>query len=417
MPPREAASLVYSTDALKHRAIKAGLSQEEVEAIVNNNVKSLAQLAFAISPPGTAPSDDAIKEFFAGQVGVTLATITSLKLLIFEAHTLVVANIKNEITKKDDVSTQSFLPAAERDRRIQEQQGRLQGLRLRGDEECAYANYDLVFSMMERDCLTYHPPEKFVTRRFELLQKKPGKEITLEHNSLTVKEKQGDYTCSTRTELELFQAMRRRALTFDLVGLCRYEVFNSYHSELLQHLQEEPPPGYNHTSLIQVLRADRAAFLLIAEQITSLKRNASGELPLEKYLPNILSKPSVSFHLPPSGDEHSEQAGSSEGKFQQTKARREPKSCTCPKPCSWREGQRKRKAQRKETRTRSERSQGAHRQIIGEPKRSAHMLALQHEFRVQRRQPWRTMQSWTPYLCRAWLSQAAWATTTLMTAT
>ena len=96
--------------------------------------------------------------------------------------------------------------------------------------------------------------------------------------------------------------MRRRALTFDLVGLCRYEVFNSYHSELLQHLQhlqEEPPPGYNHTSLIQVLRADRAAFLLIAEQITSLKRNASGELPLEKYLPNILSKPSVSFHLLP----------------------------------------------------------------------------------------------------------------------
>ena len=129
--------------------------------------------------------------------------------------------------------------------------------------------------MMERDTLIYLPPQKFITRRFELQQRKPGKEIILDQNALTVKDKQSEYTCSTRTELELFQETRRRALTLDLVGLCRYEVFNSYHSELLQHLQEEPPPGYNKTSLIQILRADRAAFLHSAEQISTLKRDSA----------------------------------------------------------------------------------------------------------------------------------------------
>ena len=68
-------------------------SSEEVEAIVNNNDKSLSLLAFAISPPGTAPNADAFKEFFPGQVGVTLATIKWLQLFIFQAHRLVVANI------------------------------------------------------------------------------------------------------------------------------------------------------------------------------------------------------------------------------------------------------------------------------------------------------------------------------------
>ena len=296
--PIEAASLVYSTDALKYRAAKAGLSTED-DAIINNNVKSLAQLAFAIRPPGTSPSDDAVKDFFSNQVAVNLATITGLKLLIFEAHTLVVANIKSEISKKDHSSSTNFLPPAERGRRVKEQHERLQGLRFRGDEECAHSNYDLVFSMMERDNLICLPREKFVTRRFELQQRKPGKEIILDQNALTVKDKQSEYTCSTRTELELFQAMRRRALTSDLVGLCRYEVFNSYHSELLQHLQEEPAPGYTKTSLIQLLRADRAAFLHIAEQISTLKRDSAGELPLEKHLPLVLSKPTVTFHLLP----------------------------------------------------------------------------------------------------------------------
>ena len=141
--------------------------------------------------------------------------------------------------------------------------------------------------------------EKFVTRRFELQQRKPSKEIVLDQNALTIKDKQLEHSCSTRYELELFQAMRRRALTFDLVGLCRYEIFNAYHSELLQHLQEELPPGYTKTSLVQILRADRSAFMHIAETISTLKRDAAGELPLERHPPIVLSRPAVTFHLLP----------------------------------------------------------------------------------------------------------------------
>ena len=46
---REASSLVHSTAALRDRASKAGLSTEEIDAIVDSNVLSMAQMAFAIS--------------------------------------------------------------------------------------------------------------------------------------------------------------------------------------------------------------------------------------------------------------------------------------------------------------------------------------------------------------------------------
>ena len=91
-------------------------------------------------------------------------------------------------------------------------------------------------------------PEKFITRRTELLQKKPLKQLSLYNDSLTVKEKPSDHVCSTRTELELVQALRRRALAFDLIGLISYETMNNYHADLPSHLQEDAPPGYCNTT-------------------------------------------------------------------------------------------------------------------------------------------------------------------------
>ena len=296
---REASSLVHSSAAFKDRAAKAGLSREEIDAVVESGITSMAQMAFAVSPPGTAPSEAEIRAFFQGRTPVTMGTITSTKLLIFQCHTLVVADIKSEVTKKDDSTSHSSLPSAERDRRIEQQKKKLCGLRFKGDEEVAHSCYDLVFTLLEKDTLVYLPPDRFVTRRFELLQKKPPKQLTLDNDSLTIKEKPSDFVCSTRTELELLQALRRRALAFDLVGLVPYDVMNSYHSELMSHLQDDAPPGYNNTSVTQVLRADRAAFLYMAETITSLKRNAAGDMPLAVALPTVLTRPTVTFHLLP----------------------------------------------------------------------------------------------------------------------
>ena len=49
----------------------------------------------------------------------------------------------------------------------------------------------------------------------------------------------------------------------------------------------------------QIMRADRAAFGKIAEKISTLKRDSSGELPMDKELANLESDSSINFHVLP----------------------------------------------------------------------------------------------------------------------
>ena len=205
---------------------------------------------------------------------------------------------KNKVHKADE-SVKTKLAPAERDNRIKDQKARLEGLRFRGEEECSHQSYDLVLHMLEKDTLLYLPPDKFPTRRHELLQKKAPKEITIDQSALIVRDKHMELTCATTTELEATNALRRRALAFDLVKACDFHVMNAFHADLFDHLHQTPPLGYSSVSLAQLLRADRAAWVLIAERITTLKRDEQGKLPLEAELQQVLSHPSVTFHLLP----------------------------------------------------------------------------------------------------------------------
>ena len=137
-----------------------------------------------------------------------------MRRLIFEAQTLLSADLQNKVHKADE-SVKTKLAPAERDNRIKDQKARLEGLRFRGEEECSHQSYDLVLHMLEKATLLYLPPDKFPTRRHELLQKKAPKEITIDQSALIVRDKHMELTCATTTELEATNALRRRALAFD----------------------------------------------------------------------------------------------------------------------------------------------------------------------------------------------------------
>ena len=177
--------------------------------------------------------------------------------------------------------------------------------------------------------MTYLGPEKFPTRRNELLQKKPSKEITIDQSQLIVKEKQAELTCSTITELEVSNAFKRRALAFDLAGAITYSVMAAYHADLLDHLHLPSPPGYSPVSVQQVLRADRAAFLYMSERSTTLKRNATGDLPLDTLLPSVLIQPTVAFHLLPLSGPATKASSSNKATVTERKRSRTP---TRPQP-------------------------------------------------------------------------------------
>ena len=334
-------TLTESAAAFENRAREVGLLPGEIASLKNAGIISLARLAFALCPPGQTPSDTQVDQILGNpDAGVTAGTRAAVKRLVFESHTLIVAELQQKV-KHGDEGVASTLAPAERESRLESQRRRLTGLSLVADEECAFESYNLVHNMLQQHVLLYLAPEKFATRRAELQSKKPAKELVLDaKQGVTVKDKALDLQCSTSTELELTQAMRRRALAFDLVGCCSYDAMNRYHSYLIQRLQEAPPPGYGKITLIQILRADRAAFTHIAESIRSLRRKPDGSKPLDAALASCVNDPSVAFHLlplpqssssshdrPPKRkfDEGGKGRGRGKGRFSSTKGVRVPK--------------------------------------------------------------------------------------------
>ncbi|CAE7204871.1 car [Symbiodinium sp. CCMP2592] len=291
-----ATSFTESKPAFVKRALEVGLEQSEVDHLVGKKVDTLSKLAFVLVPPGKVPEDDAVVALLPA--GASAGALAGLKRLLFEAHTMIVSALKQRVERTDE-NLPASLDVAEREDRLANQKARLGGLTFQGDEEVAHSAYDLVFAMAQKNELVWLAPEKFGTRRAEISSKKSQKELVIDGSGVAVKEKVQTTNCAIGSDLDLVLALRRRALAMDLVGIVSYEVANKYHQSLLQRLREAPPPDYAKVTVAQISRADRAAWLKMAETVTTLRRSSSGNLPLDLLLPNILLDPSVAYHLLP----------------------------------------------------------------------------------------------------------------------
>ena len=88
--------------------------------------------------------------------------------------------------------------------------------------------------MLEKNTIVYLEPSKFPSRRSDLASEKSVKEITLDSTkTLKLADRKQDLSCDTHSELLLIQALQRRALALDLVGVASYAEVEKYK---LQHL-------------------------------------------------------------------------------------------------------------------------------------------------------------------------------------
>ena len=217
------------------RALEVGLAQTEVDHLVAAHVDTLSKLAFILVPPGKVPEDSAVTGLLPRTSNQ--GAVAGLKRLIFEAHTLIVSELKQRVEKPDD-SAPISLNGAERETRLETQKLRLGGLSFQGEEEVAHDAYNLVYTMIQKDDLVWLSPEKFGTRRSEISAKKQGRELIIDGSGIAIKEKQTTTVCSLTTELDVVMALRRRALAFDLIGVATFNTINKYHQALAQRLQE-----------------------------------------------------------------------------------------------------------------------------------------------------------------------------------
>eukprot|EP00435_Cladocopium_sp_Y103_P011956 s4954_g3.t1 len=293
------ATILESEAAFNARALEHGITRAQLGRLQNQGIINLSKLAFSITTPGTTPPDDSLKQLLSDDPDVvTMGELSSMRRLMFDAQTLSASQIKTVLSGSDAGRKAELVPA-ERATRIQAQKTRLQGMELTGPFEVSHAAYDYVAKMLEADTPMYLEPHRFTTRASEVAREKPKKELVLDNVHLTVQDVEQKEKCQISNELELSQALTRRSLACDLMQVCSFRTMERWHRVLMDQIQLAAPPGFRKPSMEQILRADRAAWIKMAEKVTSLKHKADGTLPLNTSLDELQTDPSIMFHLMP----------------------------------------------------------------------------------------------------------------------
>ena len=289
-----------SRAAFKSRLIEIGLQEASITALFNAGIDTISKFAFCKQPPGQPVDEDVFSEFMENTLGAapSVAQLAVLRRMLFEAHTLMIHSLKEKVEASDQTPIRK-MPTAERDSRTQRQKTRLGGLSFKGELEVAHCTIDAANHQLEQKQLKYIPPHKVIKRETEIQGDKPKQQVFLDQGAITLRDGEQNLKCDISSEMLAFNALQRRALAYDLVSIISYNCAMDFTQFLFDHLHRDSAPGYDKPDLAAVLRADRQAWVLMAENCHDFSTNAAGELKCDEYLQSLKTNPEVVFNLLP----------------------------------------------------------------------------------------------------------------------
>ena len=286
------ASLLDSEAQFLQRANEFRISEPTVRRLKASGLTTFGVLAYAHGQPGQQISDEAFETWVGAKIdpNASMADISSLKRLLFESQTLMLASLKDQISSQDSLAVKR-VPNIERESRMAHIKGRLVGLLIEGPLEPSHSLLDLCANMATRNEIAYIAPEKAVSRTHEVLhQKAPLKQVEVSAEALIVKENSSVPDGPVQSALQVQEALQRRG-----IGL----VFADTQLLLFSHLHREPLAGYNRCTVSQLVMADKLVWQTLLETGVKPKRDSTGQLALNTKLLEALTSYQVSFALLP----------------------------------------------------------------------------------------------------------------------
>ena len=297
-------SLADSNAAFEQHCRKLSPDGRLFTQLTAQHISNLSALAFAVGTPQSPPTEEQFREFATNVnygVDMTFGEMAMLRRLHFEASAIVMAELKSKATDTSSDGSRK-LPIAEKAARLAEQEGRLPGLRIKGELQPSFSLIDMVAKMKETNCVTWIPPSKCSKRDAEIqgsMKDKPPV-LSLEQQMVKLASSEEHISVDTSTDLQLQWALQRRGLAFDQCSLMSHSVHEVWVQQLLGQLTREAPAGFSRVSSSQVIRADRELFTLMAQEIQGpLQPDARGEMPMDKKMTELRTDPRVTMFLLP----------------------------------------------------------------------------------------------------------------------
>ena len=151
----------------------------------------------------------------------------------------------------------------------------------------------------ETNQLNFVQLERCTSRDWEITMGKNKKQLALDSEKLIIKEKSDIPDQFHSSELQAFEALRRRGVAMTFADMISWEAHERYLQQLTSHLRTEPPPNFMRPTLPQILKADRQVFLYLIRIGVDLKRQPDNSLQLDDKIFTALQSYEVGFHLLP----------------------------------------------------------------------------------------------------------------------
>ena len=206
-------------------------------------------------------------------------------------HVFISASLKNRVEATAD--TAKPVPRAERSARLQGLRAKYTGLDISKALEPGHAMLDSTSHQAESKILKYMPPSRCASREQEMMSNKSSaKLLEIEGSQLKVKENDNGLFIEHNTEFLVYQALRRRGLAYEFADLITYTVHQRWVDWLFAELSKEQSARFQKVQMFQILRADKAAWLHMADVVKDI-RPSDGSRPLEaefERLPTVHSR-------------------------------------------------------------------------------------------------------------------------------
>ena len=296
-------SLVESKAHFEKRCKDMGMSDNAYNSLAVARLDTLGKIALSVTQPGQPGqplAQDAFDAFARNVLGamMTQSDAAVLKRIIFEAHTMVLGQLRELVTDPNAAATRK-LPAVEREHRMTQLKARLTGVVLERQLEPSHELLETVMQQKEMNQLNYIGLERCSSREWEITMGKSKRQISVDPQNLVIKENRDIPDQFHDSELQAYEALRRRGVAFAFADIMSWDAHERYVQQLMGHLCSDPPPNYHRTTLPQVLKADRQIFLYLIRHGCQLKRLPDNTLDLDVKLFRALESYEVGFHLLP----------------------------------------------------------------------------------------------------------------------
>ena len=287
---------IDSKPVFEEKLITLGFTEDQLAKVKAQGVYTLGDAAFLLQLDAADSTDQlnklAIKIF--GEAPLP-GDIAKLRRLITMAQTIAAVEFRKNTEEQDGCK----MPRAERELRTNQLRRKLGQVITSGFNEPSFSLISSVFQFKDKNVLSHLPLSNCTARRQELAGHKTEERLKMIDGQLKVVTS-SVLECELGDPLLARQAMRRRSLAFELVGIGSYETLEKVNEQFFGFLHEPPPTGLHPPTLERLLRADAELWALVGESLSKgLGASAAGVLPVDQAVKEFSKHTRVLHHLQP----------------------------------------------------------------------------------------------------------------------